>query len=221
MARIWPLRGSSTTTDPAGASNAGPAQPADERVERAAGAGLPQALLEGLLRVLLELEVERQDDVVAGHRVSPTDLADDAVAGVDLVGDLARLASELVLVLLLDAGFAHPLVQLVALRPVLLGRVLRDGAHVAHDVAGQRRVAVHPLPTLAHLHAGVVLPPLAQVDGDGLGDVVGQRERQVRVVLDVGVAGLELLHRDLERAGEPGEQAGHGRPRCGSRRDRW
>ena len=206
MARIWPLRGSSTTVEPAGAANAGP--PHDwvklSNGQRVRASRRPCcSVCSAYCWSWRSIERTMSLPGTGSRRL---DLPDDPVAGVDLVGDRARLAPELVLVLLLDAGLAHPLVQLVALAPVGLGALGGDGAHVADDVAGQRGVAVDPLPALAHLDPGVVLPPLTQVDGGRLRHVVGQRQRQVRVVLDVGVAGLQVLDRGLQRPRQAGEE---------------
>ena len=50
--------------------------------------------------------------------------------------------------------------RVVALRHVLLQRLLGDRAHVADDVAGERRVRIDPLPLLDDLDAGEVLAAL-------------------------------------------------------------
>ena len=116
-----------------------------------------------------------------GHRVDPLQLLDDLAAGVDLVLHVAGRTAKILFEGELDAGAADGVGQLVALGLVVLGLLVRDAPDVADDVAGDRRVAVDPLPALVDLDTRVVLGPLLQVDRRVLADALGQRQGQERV----------------------------------------
>ena len=105
----------------------------------------PQPGVEHPLGVLLEVEVDRELDVVAVDRLRAADLAHDVAVRVDLEHHLAPLAVERRLVGLLDPAapdlFAD--VGRVVAEGLVVGRVLGgDGAHVPDDVGGQRGVGI-------------------------------------------------------------------------------
>ena len=132
-------------------------------------APLEELGLQGLLGILLHVEVDRQLDVHAGDRVHVLvdQLANDAAGSVDLEDFLAPRAVQRVLHRLLDAERADQFVGVVVQVFVVLLGFLGDRAEVADDVAGERRIRIDALPLLDDLDAGEVFAALLQV-GDGV-----------------------------------------------------
>ena len=167
--------------------------------------------LEQPLGVLLELEVDRQLDVLAVDRRLVAELADDAVVGVDLVDDLAPLAVEGVLHRQLDAGSPNLLAvdgRVVTEVLVVLLVVGGDRPHVPDHVAGQRSVRVVPPPALDDRDARKVLAALLDRHRHVGRHALLQRQRLVAAVALGVVAGLHVCHRHVEPPGEAGEQLG-------------
>ena len=123
-------------------------------------AALLQLGFQRLLGVLLQVEVDAELDVLPRHRLDRLEQPHGVAGGVDLPHLFAPLAVQLGL----HAGFHTELtdafVAVVAQQQVVLQRAGSDGTHVAHDVTGQRRERVHPVPLLGDIDAREVLAAL-------------------------------------------------------------
>ena len=163
--------------------------------------------------VALQIEVERQHQVVARPGRLALELADLLATDLDLVRAPPGDAAQILFVRLLDARRANVVVEAVALLLELIGIVGRDRAHVADDVRDQRAVGIAPRRLDADLHAGHVELVLGQAH-DGIAvDVRGHRDRVERVVVLARLArvddALDVVGRHAQLVGHADHDLGH------------
>ncbi len=111
------------------------------------------AVPEGLLGGLLNIDVDRQDDILARARWLLDDGTGDGALGRNGREHAAALARQNVVELLLDAEGADHVTGAVALRLELLKLLGGDLRHVADDVGRRVAVGVDPSRLLSHDHA--------------------------------------------------------------------
>ena len=168
-------------------------------VDRPARRDLLELHREGLLGELLDLGVDREHDVVAGHRRDVLQHLDHASLGVDLELAVTRPAAELAFEHLLDSRDADRVAQLiaggrgevgVAIMRVSGGDLLGQLSDVADHVRGEGSVCVKAFGLIGDGDAGELLEALLQEDGRPLVLDRGQRQREQRRVLVVVVNAL-------------------------------
>ncbi len=164
-----------------------------ERVDRHLLPAESELGLECLLGELLLVEVDRQLHVVAVDRRHSAYLAHDPAGIVDLVGDVAPLAVQLLFHAQFDPELPDALVEVVAVALIEVLRLGRDASQVADHMAGQRRVGIDPPRLFEDLDARKVLDAFLEGDGGALVDVLGHGHRQERAVHLAVEPGLHLL----------------------------
>ena len=188
------------------------------------GGQLPALLelgLQGLLGVLLDVEIDGQLNVSTGNRIDVLidQFVHDAARGIDFEDLLAPRAVQRVFHRKLDTECAHQFVGVVVLVLVLLLGLFGDRPEVPDDVTGEWRVRIDPLPLLDDLNARKVLAALLQVRHCVFVDILLQRQRQQgavaltlralrdrRLIETRFVAALQIDDGDLQGSGESLEQ---------------
>jgi hypothetical protein len=141
-----------------------------------------QALLQRLFGHLLDLDVDRQLDIVALHRRLVTDVPEDPALGVNLQLLHGRLSSQGRFVGRLDTCLADLIVLLIALGLEAYVLTVADLAHIAEHIGGHGSEGVGADGLGLRLHTGKQIAVLLDVDDRGVTDIRGDRHRLVRAV---------------------------------------